>query len=59
MVLNKETQNLIIESVNMNIRDIANKIHEELDEGSIPVDLMKKITKLEELRQSIASKNSD
>ena len=58
MAMNKDTQELLVESVALNVREIADKVHEALGSGDIPIDMMKKVIKLEELRLSLIAKNA-
>lgn len=54
MALNKETQELLAESVVNYLKICLDLLKKNVED----FELMKKIVKLEELRQSLASKNS-
>ena len=58
MALNKETQDLLTESVSLHLDSAWGALQDQLSEGEKPYELLKKIVKLEELRQSLATKNS-
>jgi hypothetical protein len=59
MAMNKDTQELLVESVSFYTKDQTLTLKDQLDEGKTDIELMKKIVKLEELKQSLMAKNSN